>query len=137
MAGGVIDIYTDKSIGDFLAVGTDVLDGGGGGKAGDFAESFDASETLAASVSDDVVPVFAAHDSISGLILEDSTHAVDDDDARETVVVTNSVGAATEGEGGEIVSSCKAISVGDFFGFFDFENIASGAAEAHSSKTRN
>ena len=61
-SGNIVNVNADEGVGDFLAVGADVLDGGGASEAGDFTESFDASEAFIHGVFYDVVPIFAAHD---------------------------------------------------------------------------
>ena len=60
--GDIVNIDADEGISDFLAVGADVLDGGGASEAGDFGEGFDAGEALIYGVFYDIIPVFAAHD---------------------------------------------------------------------------
>ena len=140
---GIVGLDGFKSLRNILAVGADVLDGGGGGVAGDAAQGFDAGEVFAASVGDDVVPVFAAHDLnyVEEVLLDiffgDAAHAVDDDGAREAFVMAERVGAATENESREILKRSEIVSVGNFGGGFDFDYITGGAAEAHGGKTGN
>ena len=120
-----------------MAVGADVLDGGGSGESGDFAEGFDASETSFAGIGDDVVPVFATHDFEFGTIrsgsFSDALHTVDDDCTTKTFVVANSVGAIAERYGGEVVLFGKTVGIRNFFGGFNFEDVASRATKAHGS----
>lgn len=105
-----------------MAVGTDVLDRGGTGEAGDLAEGFDASETALAGISDDVVPVFAAHDFELGSGADglgfDAGHAVDDDDAGEAFVVADGVGAIAEDKSGHVELTSEAVGIGDVSGGF-------------------
>lgn len=61
-SGSVVDVDTDKCVGDFLAVGTDILDGCGAGEARNLGEGFDAGEAFIDGVFYDIIPVFAAHD---------------------------------------------------------------------------
>ncbi len=120
-----------------MAVGTDVLNGSGAGEAGDFAEGFDAGEAAFAGVGDDVIPVFTAHDfNCTRLInFSNSAHAIDNDDAFEAFVVAKGVGTVAENEGGKMVLGGKAIGIGNFFGAFDFDDVARSATEAHGGKT--
>ena len=120
-----------------MAVSADILNGGTAGKAGDFAHGFDAGETLLASVGDGIVPVFAAHDfdaggAVIGNFTTNTLHAIDDDNAVETGIVTDGVGPVAKYEGGELVLLGKFVSVADFLRIFDFNDIASGTAETHS-----
>ena len=113
---GIINGDLNEGVGDILAVGADVLNGGGTGVAGDFTEGFDAGKTAFAGVGDDVVPRFAAHDSEGGFAVGaffgDAAHTVDDNDAHEAFVVADCVGATTEDEGREMVSGGEAVSMG-------------------------
>ncbi len=61
IGGGVVDVDFGEGIGDFLAVGADILDWGGGGETGDFAQGFDAGQAFVAGISDDVIPELAPH----------------------------------------------------------------------------
>ena len=83
-----------------MAVGADVLDGGGTDEAGDFGEGFDAGEAFADSVFDDMIPIFATHDAKAKAVVDrlfgDAAHAVDDDDAIVAFVVTDGVGTVAE-----------------------------------------
>ena len=139
-SGRIVSLDRFKDIRDLLVVSADVLDGGGGGEAGDFAHGLDAGETLLAGVSDDVIPVFAAHDfdtsvMVSDRFANDSAHAIDDDDAVKAFIVADSIGAIAESEGWKLVLPGKFIGVTNFLRIFDFDNITSGTAEAHRSKT--
>lgn len=75
--GGVVNFDFGQSVGDFLAVGADVLNGSCAGEAGDFAEGFDAGKAALAGIRDDVVPIFAAHDFDLLTFGGDAAHAVD------------------------------------------------------------
>ena len=82
-----------------MAVGADVLDGGGASEAGDFTESFDASEAFIHGVFYDVVPIFAAHDfEAGGALLENSTHAINNNNTVEAFIMTDGVGTVAEDE---------------------------------------
>ena len=138
------------------------MNGRGGGEARDFAHGFDAGVILLAGVFDYVVPQFSAHDFYNvslflpshvsirivwslvevafddggiggGGEFGDSFHAIYDDDTIEAFVVSDSVGTVAESESREIELSGEFIGIGDFFGFFDFDDIAGGAAEPHGS----
>ena len=67
--------------------------------------------------------------------IQNSAHAINDDDAFETFVVAEGVGTVAENEGGKMVLGGKAIGIGNFFGAFDFDDIARSATEAHGGKT--
>ncbi len=113
-----------EDVGNLLAVGTDVLDGSSAGEARDFGQGFDAGETFAASILDDVIPVFAAHDfeaeAVFNGLFEHALHAVDNDDAVETFIATDGVGAVAEDKSREFERASKAVSVGDIARSFDF-----------------
>ena len=117
-----------------MAVGANILDGGTAGKTGDFAHGFDASVILVAGVFNDIVPVFTAHDfdDVVATLCGNAAHTVDDNDAIEAFVVSESVGAVTEDESREMILAGKTIGVGNFVWAFDFDDIAGGTPEAHS-----
>ena len=122
--GCIVNFDGLQGVGDFLAVGADVLHRGGAGEAGDLAKGFDTGEASLASVGDNVVPVFTTHDlylggscrrsfphraryAVRGGVPPSSVtrpcnintlHAIDDNDTVETFVVAESVGAVAEYE---------------------------------------
>ena len=120
-----------------MTVGTDILDWSGSGETRDFAEGFDAGEAAFAGVGDNIVPVLTAHDFNCTRLIDfsNSAHAIDDDGTFETFVMTKGVSTVTENKGGEMILTGEAVGVGNFFGAFNFDNVASDTAEAHSSKT--
>ena len=59
---GVVDINADECVGDFLAVGADVLNWCCTGETGDFRKGFDAGKAFIYAILYDIIPVFAAHD---------------------------------------------------------------------------
>ena len=140
VSGGIVGFGFDEGVGNVLAVGTDVLDRGGAGEAGDFAHGFDASETFGHGVFDDVVPVVATQDfeygaAVVGWRFGDTAHAIDDNNTVEAFVVADGVGAVAHDKSGKMVLLGKTIGVGDVGGLLDFDDVASGAAEAHGGKT--
>lgn len=107
-----------------MAVGADVLYRSGAGEAGDFAQSFDAGEAFIGSIFDDVVPIFAAHDfDFDGAVWQDfigdTLHAVDDDGAGKTFVVTNGISTVAQDKSGHAELSGKAIGIGNVGRGFD------------------
>ncbi len=134
--GGVVDFGFDESVGEFLAVGTDVLDGGGAGEAWDTAQGFNTGEASFASVGHYIVPVFAPHNFKTSRVTRrcydfDAAHAVDDDDAVEAFIVAKRVGTVTEDESREIELAGETVGVGNVLLCLYFENIAGGAAKTH------
>ncbi len=132
----VVDFDCGQDVRNLLTVGTDVLDGGGAGETGDFGKAFDTGEAFGNGVFDDVVPVFATHnfeaEAVFDGFFEHSAHAVDDDYAVKTFVVTDGVGAKTENKSREFHGAGKAVSVFNVTRGFDLEDIASRAPQAHS-----
>lgn len=124
-----------------MTVSADVLDWGGSGETGDFGESFDAGETFLAGVFNYGIPIFATHDfeGGSGAIgrFGDAVYAVDDNDAWETFVVANGVGAVTEDKYGKAICSGEIVGLGNFLGGFNFDNISGDTSEFHGGKTRD
>ena len=114
-----------------MTVSADVLDWGGAGEAGDFAQSFDSGEVFLTSVFDNIIPQLAPHNFDGVIIFNDATDAVDDDGAVETFVVTDGVGAVAEHEDGKVVSLGKFKGFGNFAWLFYLDDVASGTADAH------
>ena len=131
---GVISLGLEKGVRNILAIGTDVLDGGTTSKTRDFTHGLDAGKAFTRRVFNDIVPVFATHDFDFAILLRDATHAVNDDNTVEAIVVTEGVGAISENESRELGLSSEIISFGDFSRGFDFNDITSWATEAHGSK---
>ena len=136
--GAVIDVGGDEGLGDVLAVGADVLYWGGGGVAGDFTESLDTGKAALAGVGDDVVPVFATHYlNLATRHSFNAPHTVNEDDAVETVVVTDDVSTVAEDEYREVLLSGEIVGLGDFGGLLDLDDVLGGTAEAHGSEAGN
>ena len=81
-----------RTLGHAAALFT-VLNWGTTSEARNSTHSFDAGEVFFASIFDGFIPVFSSHDfDASSTVFErfanDALHAVDDDDAIETLVVT-------------------------------------------------
>ena len=103
-------------LGDLLAVGADVLDGGAADGAGDAGEALDAADALLADVVDEVVPVHA-----SGDVEVDVVGAGDGGQARgfqgadgdaeyesvEAGVADQEIAATAEGEDRELLLACE------------------------------
>ena len=113
-----------EDVGNLLTVGADILNRGGTGEAGDFGQSFDTSETFIASVFDNVIPIFAPHDfetdAVFDGLFEHALHTVDNNNAVETFIAADGVGAIAEDEGGKFQSAGEAVGVGDVARSFDF-----------------
>lgn len=135
-SGGVVNSDVSKSVGDFLAVGTDVLDWRGAGAAGDFGEGFDAGETSGAGIFDDGIPLGAAHGGDFGGGVGDAGDGVADDDAGVALVVSDGIGAAAEDEDGKMMLLGKSEGGGDVVLGLDVDQKAGGAAEPHSGEGR-
>ena len=58
----VVDPHLRDGLGDFLAVGADVLDRGGAGQAGDAGQALQAGQALGERTGDHGVPFFARRD---------------------------------------------------------------------------
>lgn len=133
----VVDLGADEGVGNVLAVGADILNRGGAGEAGDFAEGFDTGETLIYGVFYDGVPVGATHGGNDSVCVSDAGDGIPDDDTVKTLVVANSVGATAENEERKIFFVSKSKSRDNVVSGFNIYDIASGAAETHGSKFRN
>ncbi len=120
-----------------MAVGADVLDGGGAGEAGDFAHGFDAGVALAHGIGDDLVPVFAGGDGKETVFVFEAFEAAQENDAIETFVVTDGIGATAEDEGGEPVGFGETVGFWNVFCVVDFDDVASGATDAHGGEAGN
>ena len=94
----VVNFGGEKSVGEFLAVGTDVLDWSSAGGAGDFAQGFDAGEATLGRIGYDGVPVGTTEGRhpLSWDDVPNTSHGIADDDAMEAVVTRDGVGAATK-----------------------------------------
>ena len=108
-----------------MTVGTDILNRCGAGKTGYFTHGFDAGETTFAGVSNNVIPVLAAHDfnhgtTIVGGGFGNPAHAVDDDGALEAFVVAESISPVAHDKSGKMVLLCKTVGVGNFGRLLDF-----------------
>ena len=93
-------------LGDLLAIGSNVLDGGAADEAGDAGEAFQATDSLLTDVKDQGVPVCA------GGNLENVASAFNmwgdgevEDEAGVAFVGDEEVGASAEDEGGDVVFS--------------------------------
>ncbi len=130
-----------ESVGDFLAVCADILNGGGGGKSWDFTESFDAGEVEIAGIFDNVIPIFATHNiqygTASGGGGSDAAHAIDEDGTRKTFVVTNGIGAVAHNECRKIIEASKIVGFRNIVWGFDFDDVFCFATKTHGREAGN
>jgi hypothetical protein len=123
-------------VGDLLAVGADVLDGGSADQSGDTGEALDAGDSLLADGEDEGVPVVAGGDGVldgvggGGGDGGGAGEGDVEDDAVEAGVGDEEIAAAAEDECGQVVL------VGEFDGFDesgfsgDFAEVTGGPADA-------
>jgi hypothetical protein len=106
-AGKIEDAYGSDGFGDFLSVGSNILDGCAAYGAGDSGETLDAGVVVINGVGDEAVPVFSGGDAKGFGLLLDTFEDDMKDDSGKAPVGDEKIAASTENEKRQAVRSSE------------------------------